>query len=1274
MNNINENSFWVNDQQKDEFEKSPTRIGNSFWINFLGFAALYDMDKENTFLKQYLNQKVMINSVDDKSGDLMLIIKILLYKNLIKGSVANEMTRFLARLKKRTDDKINQVLLRKMVKKVPVSKVKVSAKLKPFVTGFIRGEYSLEEIIDPFYNFARLQKNQTEFRRMARKIKTTFTQTDFGKGVTPPKAVIPTKTKTKTPPSDNGSMSGTPDFYKNIVNTIPADNNFPFNKNNKDLAKLFLLKFVNGKHMFRINPKAKNYLTHLKKMGTTAQEVMDAVSEKDFEDMYNNGFPKNHPELKYYYDTNPSLFRPISNKLWNDYYETERFYGVFPYKFWLKQRFKNRNIDFNSSYNSGNTPADIKILDDWKIEDLKDLQDDILLASKKALGYSTDTFLQKLETYKTINKFVTPLLYSEKDFIFAYTKEWTIKNILGNDFSYKWLEGWYKMTSQANKDMLKSKLYMFDMLDGVKFIKVSKLDKGDLVYTAFKTWVSSQGKSNSKKFDGIDVKSWLNNNGKMNQFKKDFETEEFDKVCLFSSAYGSSIPNFLDSINDFILNRKRKFTFGNQNEFNQFMSASRQLKKLSIYNSLMDDHVMPYLLNSAFVIDRWYSEAITDRVTEKNFIDVYDNHIHQPCGAAYLNIKNVSIVFIEKHKEKIFGYIEKDREDAEHRLYQLVYNEKDWIMFDGKDIDRILNSKAVGWRRGSMQREYFEMIVSGHANKRNPKDKWKSCNDYLTKFYKENINELKGQINNGSNLKSPEFIEYIVKNFKEELRDQDDTVRLLSINPEYPELLFALYDNDEDAVAEAFTKPDQILQGSRVIAYLKNFKDLKNIIKIMNGNKSIIENVTSQLNMPTLLTDYNFLSIVENGLQTLNVRDFDKLIDSLFVGKKLTTAVNGIRQKILSSAMIGEIYDDKKSLIQPIEKLTQARIQQVLRFNNVSIKLGPGMRRKKNESLKPYLNRIRKNTHLLDASEPLHIDKIEESEEQLEIKSAEYMKYYNFNHGNTAIEFLESFNVDMVNDEHKLWVKEHPTPTVIPAFHGTGSIGASMILRYGFKVLKSSDKSVVGRMLGDGIYVSNIIEKAAQYIGDNGFGRTRGTIGYILETDCYLGEKGKHYSSAGTGNDRILSPEYCLFDARSQIKIVKAHKVRMTSKNHIKSLKNKYKDQLKDSHYFDRYEHLLESKQPDNLITYIWYDGNVIDHNEKLMPFEDFEDKYGNNKNVFISKGQLGPEINIRTSADVLGSVHIPSAFLFKEENPDELYHKYLTILTNAIEDDEYKE
>lgn len=64
-----------------------------------------------------------------------------------------------------------------------------------------------------------------------------------------------------------------------------------------------------------------------------------------------------------------------------------------------------------------------------------------------------------------------------------------------------------------------------------------------------------------------------------------------------------------------------------------------------------------------------------------------------------------------------------------------------------------------------------------------------------------------------------------------------------------------------------------------------------------------------------------------------------------------------------------------------------------------------------------------------------------------------------------------------------------------------------MILRHGFKVIKSKDGIKACRMLGDGIYFSNVLDEVASYVGDmntnnNGYGRLYGSARLYLRNGC----------------------------------------------------------------------------------------------------------------------------------------------------------------------------
>lgn len=170
--------------------------------------------------------------------------------------------------------------------------------------------------------------------------------------------------------------------------------------------------------------------------------------------------------------------------------------------------------------------------------------------------------------------------------------------------------------------------------------------------------------------------------------------------------------------------------------------------------------------------------------------------------------------------------------------------------------------------------------------------------------------------------------------------------------------------------------------------------------------------------------------------------------------------------------------------------------------------------------------------------------------------------YTNGKHGDLSLKFLRSFDVsdDWTHEDFYRFKEEYPD-TMIPVFHGTGTVAASMILRQGFAIIDAGDASAVGRMLGNGIYFSNIMDKAALYVSDQGYNRGPGQEGYLFEMEAILGKKDIDYKEAGTGNDSILSPEWAVFNPQKQLSIKKAHHVVTVSKSEIE----KYKEELNES-------------------------------------------------------------------------------------------------------------
>jgi hypothetical protein len=311
------------------------------------------------------------------------------------------------------------------------------------------------------------------------------------------------------------------------------------------------------------------------------------------------------------------------------------------------------------------------------------------------------------------------------------------------------------------------------------------------------------------------------------------------------------------------------------------------------------------------------------------------------------------------------------------------------------------------------------------------------------------------------------------------------------------------------------------------------------------------------------------------------IQNLDKLLDA-FPDKIKNSLVNTLKEQLLIYPLLNDIYVSNNPL-KPFTQLTPNRIKTLLTYNNFEFK-GAMLRKKPRESWASYFERV-SDVLKSDALIPdIKIDKIEESQDQLNEKTVEYSKYYNGMHGSSAVEFLESFNVNMKYPQFEEFKTRFGNDNLIPAFHASGLTASNFILRFGFTVIPANDSSTVGRMLdihnmtlvkakadGDaiektndyveylengyfpidsgaantraivnypsdlyhratistvgGIYVSNVIEKVAQYLGDEGFSRKEGTIGTIYECEVNLGAKGLHYHVAGTGTDSIRSPE-----------------------------------------------------------------------------------------------------------------------------------------------------
>ena len=361
-------------------------------------------------------------------------------------------------------------------------------------------------------------------------------------------------------------------------------------------------------------------------------------------------------------------------------------------------------------------------------------------------------------------------------------------------------------------------------------------------------------------------------------------------------------------------------------------------------------------------------------------------------------------------------------------------------------------------------------------------------------------------------------------------------------------------------------------------------------------------------------------------------------------------------QGTVDAAMKVILQDDNP--IKPFVKLDRQRMETLLKYNKVKF-----------TNVKKYKT-PRTLQDLLDAQSDLANNLFKLKVKEIELKddekptfytrkTIEYERFRSGKHGSNRLEIIKEFDVTIEKqiEGQKKFRLDHPNTGVLnPCFSGTGSISASFILRFGFAVISSNDPLNTGRMLGDGIYVTPVIDKAGQYIGDTGFTRQPGTIGYLMQIEGLLGEEGKDYKAAGIGNDSIRSPEYCFFHPNEQLRIYKVFEVKIITKDQFDNIKktlNENTDVVMKIQTFK--EFIRESNDPlyKDATIYIFQDGQIPISNSEFIDFEFFDTLNYDKSRVRLEYGPEGPEIIINNNNGNNNVNHVLSTYKLLNSPPE---------------------
>ena len=346
-----------------------------------------------------------------------------------------------------------------------------------------------------------------------------------------------------------------------------------------------------------------------------------------------------------------------------------------------------------------------------------------------------------------------------------------------------------------------------------------------------------------------------------------------------------------------------------------------------------------------------------------------------------------------------------------------------------------------------------------------------------------------------------------------------------------------------------------------------------------------------------------------------------------------------MRGNLVGGAVL--IDEIAKGEIKPFDKIDAARLKKIFLYNDLDMSAlltGVIDKKKKTESYVQYFARAKQTMKGKQMLAPAKIKEDKQADAKA-INKIMIQRDHAGKHGDTYPKIDRVYEASLEFPEFWTFRKtKYGDGSVVPAYHGTGGIAAGMILRYGFKVIKSSDPSVVGRMLGDGIYFSNKIDKVSQYVSNGGYSRQHGQKGYVMEMDTNLGTRNRDYRAAGIdGRDNIRSPEWCVVDPKAQLRITKVYEVTLVSK---RTVDQHLSEGVQSGGLKGFKQHLKEQVVQDNgnVTSFVFRDGKIpiVDQETAAITYVDFEEALAKKliKEDMFDTSSQGPVIVFRGTPD----------------------------------------
>lgn len=414
----------------------------------------------------------------------------------------------------------------------------------------------------------------------------------------------------------------------------------------------------------------------------------------------------------------------------------------------------------------------------------------------------------------------------------------------------------------------------------------------------------------------------------------------------------------------------------------------------------------------------------------------------------------------------------------------------------------------------------------------------------------------------------PWMYEFVRKHFEKELPE---------VYPNFPSPLFAIKFASDD-VLESNTK-DRILRDVNKIhlTYGKwaNFKSYKD--NIIEKTTDLIKRVTKPEVIAELadafrgvfsdigrVKDINEIAHLAHLLKAIDEKNHTGATE--IYTQMTTTArgkiINSIAGPILYKSIHERLMDQE---IRPENNAKPEDVPSMLARNNIDLNKRAAGRHK---TFRDALN------NSIDASILPEINAVRvdnKDQDVLDRASARLNGLFRSNrkHGPEGLKVLAIFDTTITDGpEWEAFAAERakdgdPNTRFETVWHGTGTVGGSFILRYGFKITPFDRATMAGRALGNGIYFAKFTDKSLQYLRDdsNRITRVVGQVGYLFEMEAQIGRPARRNSepcgpdegktcdhrsggfAEATNHQDFASPEWAVFKEKGQLRIKKVYKV-----------------------------------------------------------------------------------------------------------------------------------